>query len=166
MQEGDAQLAAVQARVATFAEEARARQVLLLEMSGHVLATAGAAWEDDVALGALLASLFGSARALAALFGEGEFRALFQQGAATSIYTILIGDRWLLVTAFDHDTQVGLVRMLAAQVAEDLATNLAQLATVDLTEVRALVQSQDFRASFDDTLDRLFGEDSLARQEG
>ncbi|MBA3823742.1 MAG: roadblock/LC7 domain-containing protein [Ktedonobacterales bacterium] len=160
MQEGDARLAVIHARVAAFAAEAHARQVVLLEMSGHVLATAGDSWGDDVALGALLASLFGSARALAELFGEGEFRALFQQGAATSIYTILIGDRWLLVTAFDGGTQMGLVRMLAASAADDLAALLAQLAQADISAVRAVVHSSAFRSSFDDTLDRLFGADS------
>ncbi len=160
MQEGDARLTTVRERVAAFAAEAHARQVVLLEMSGHVLAAAGAAWNDDVALGALLASLFGSARALAGLFGEGEFRALFQQGASTSIYTILIGDRWLLVTAFDGTTQVGLVRMLAAGAAADLAALLAALAQVDLSAVRAVVHSPAFRTSFDDTLDRLFGADA------
>jgi hypothetical protein len=94
------------------------------------------------------------------MFGEGEFRALFQQGAATSIYTILIGDRWLLVTAFDGGTQVGLVRMLASGAADDLAEPLAQLAKTDISAVRAVVHSSAFRTSFDDTLDRLFGGDS------
>ena len=166
MQEGDARLADIRERVAAFAAEAHARQVVLLEMSGHVLASSGAAWGDDVALGALLASLFGSARALAALFGEGEFRALFQQGTATSIYTILIGDRWLLVTAFAGGTQVGLVRMLATAAAADLAAPLAQLSQGDLSEVRAVVHSTAFRTSFDDTLDRLFGADADAMGEG
>jgi predicted regulator of Ras-like GTPase activity (Roadblock/LC7/MglB family) len=158
MQEGASPLAGIAERVRAFAAEAHARQVVLLEMSGHVLAAAGAVWGDDVALGALLAGLFGSARALATLFGEGEFRALFGQGTETSVYTLLIGDRWLLVTAFDRQTQVGLVRMLAAQAAQDLAVALAQQAQADLSDVRALVHSPAFRTSFDDTLDRLFGE--------
>lgn len=158
-------LADIQARVRGFAEEARARQVVLLDMSGQVLAAAGEARHDDVALGALLAGLFGSARALAAIFGEPEFRAFFQQGAQTSIFTLLIGDRWLLVTAFDRQSQVGLVRLEATRMADDLAEDLLRLATADLTAVRATIHSQAFRASFDDTLDRLFQDTIPAVQE-
>jgi len=150
------QLDAIRARVRAFAAEARARQVVLLDMSGHVLAAAGAVWQDDVALGALLAGLFGSARALAAVFGEADFRAFFQQGIEVSIYTLLIGDRWLLVTVFDRQSQVGMVRMLANQSASALADDLVRLATADLSTVRATIHSQAFRASFDDTLERLF----------
>ncbi len=159
------QLDVIRARVAAFAAEAQARQVVLLEMSGHVLAAAGAAWQDDVALGALLAGLFGSARALAAIFGEADFRAFFQQGNAVSIYTLLISDRWLLVTVFDRQSQVGMVRMLATQAATALGDDLARLATADVTAVRATIHSQAFRASFDDTLERLFQDEPQTANE-
>jgi predicted regulator of Ras-like GTPase activity (Roadblock/LC7/MglB family) len=160
-----AQLDAIRMRVRVFAAEAGAQQVVLLDMSGHVLAAAGAARQDDVALGALLAGLFGSARALAALFGGADFRAFFQQGTEVSIYTLLIGDRWLLVTVFDRRSQVGMVRLLAHQTAAALADDLVRLALADLTAVRATIHSQAFRASFDDTLDRLFQDDPLTASE-
>jgi predicted regulator of Ras-like GTPase activity (Roadblock/LC7/MglB family) len=160
-----ARLAHLRDRVRAYAEEAHARQVILLEMSGHVLAAEGGAWDDDVALGALLAGLFGSARELAAIFGEPEFRSLYQQGAHTGIYTVLIGDRWLLVTVFDGQSQIGLVRMLAGQVAADLARELTNLSATDLTAVRETIHSQAFRASFDDTLERLFHDDPISTSE-
>jgi predicted regulator of Ras-like GTPase activity (Roadblock/LC7/MglB family) len=151
------QWAAIHARVRTFAAEAQAGQVVLLDMSGHVLSTAGAGEQrDDEALGALLAGLFGSARALSHLFGEDDFRSFFQQGAQTSIYTLHLGAQWLLITVFDQRTQVGLVRMLAAGAARELADLLANFTEDDVAAVREAVHSQAFRASFNDTLDRFF----------
>lgn len=155
--------AALQRRVRAFAEATHAQQVILLEDSGHVLTATGAIQQDDVALGALLAGLFGSARQLAEIVGESDFRAMFQQGAQTSIYTMLIGERWLLVTVFGRQAQIGLVRMLAVEAAADLAELLA--ATEDnLASVRDVVLSAAFRASFDDTLDRLFQDGPVSVQ--
>lgn len=148
-------------RVQRYAEAARAQQVILLEDSGHVLTATGAIQQDDVALGALLAGLFGSARQLAAIVGETDFRAFFQQGAQTSIYTMLIGERWLLVTVFGRQAQIGLVRMLAAEAAADLA-ELLTASENTLASVRDVVLSAAFRASFDDTLDRLFQDSSVS----
>jgi predicted regulator of Ras-like GTPase activity (Roadblock/LC7/MglB family) len=163
--DGNMRLAQVRERVRAFAAEAQARQVVLLEMSGHVLAAEGGAWADDVPLGALLAGLFRSARELAAMFDEQEFHSFFQQGTHLSIFTLLIGERWLLVTAFDGQSQIGLVRMLAGQVAADLAGELAHLSGSDLAAARAAIHSQAFRASFDDTLARLFQDDPISTTE-
>jgi predicted regulator of Ras-like GTPase activity (Roadblock/LC7/MglB family) len=146
----------VTARIEHYATESGARRVILLDASGHVITATGAAWHDDVALGALLAGLFGSARALGTLLGEPECHALFQQGGEVSIYTVRIGDDWLLLTAFDHQTQVGLIRLMASEAAVALASLLSRVAEMDLATARATIHSQDFRASFDDTLDRFF----------
>ena len=150
----------IRARVRAYADEAGAQHVIVLDMSGHVLAAAGTVMHgDDVALGALLAGLFGSAKAMSAMLGEPDFRSFFQQGVHTNIYTVLLGEHWLLVTVFDHQTQVGLVRMLANQAASDLEDALLPLDEMDFASVRAAVQTQAFRTSFDDTLERLFQDD-------
>jgi predicted regulator of Ras-like GTPase activity (Roadblock/LC7/MglB family) len=156
-----ADIVAIRARIQRFADEAHAKHVIVLDTSGHVLSAEGMyAAEHDVALGALLAGVFGSAREMATMLGEPDFRALFQQGANASIYTLLIPDQWLLVTVFDRQSQVGLVRMLAAQVADDLAGALGGMGG-DVAAVRELVHSTPFQRSFDATIDQLFHDDPL-----
>lgn len=154
-------LETLQARVHRFAEEAAAEQVIVLNLSGHLLAATDTTTTetDSVAMGALLAGTFASARRLATMFGEDDFRALFHQGARMSIYTLLIEDQWLLVTAFDRQTQVGMVRILAAQVATEIGALLVAF-DGEAENARATIQSQGFQASFDDTIDRLFADES------
>ncbi len=155
----------IQARARAYAGETRAARVLVLDTGGHVVCDEGTqsvgASQDGVALGALLAGVFSSARQLGRLCDEDDIRTLFQQGAQRGVLTMLIGERWLLVTIFDRHAHVGLVRMLAAQLADTLAGELAALDASDLDAARATLHSAAFRASFDDTLDRLFHDDSI-----
>ena len=154
----DADLTGIQARLRRFVAAAHANSVILLEMSGHLICAAGPAMKagESVALGALLAGVFSSAREMATMLGETDFRALLQQGATASIYTLRIADDWLLVTVFDQQTHVGMVRMLAEQEADALAVALLGLRNVDLADVRELVHSAAFQHSFDATIDQLF----------
>lgn len=149
-------LIALRARLGAYALEAGARQVLVLDAAGFVLCAAAGPGEESepVALGALAAGTFQAARELAALFGEDECRAFYQQGERTGIYTLLISDRWFFITAFDRVAHVGLIQMLAGLAAHDLAAILARLDAGDAA-VRDLVASDAFRAGVDDALDRL-----------
>jgi predicted regulator of Ras-like GTPase activity (Roadblock/LC7/MglB family) len=148
----------VATRVRAFAGEVQATRVLVLDVSGSIVCSAGSDATDlDLigdTLGALLAGVFSSARQLAAMCDEPGFRTLFQQGDRRSILTLLVSPNCLLVTIFDRRAHVGLVRMLAARLAEGIAGPLARLAADE--GARETLHSPAFRASFDDTLDRLF----------
>ncbi len=149
----------VRDRLARYADEVGARQVLLLDRGGFVICAATGPGEtmEPVTIGAVAAGTFAAARELAVLFGESECQMIFQQGARLGVFTLAIADRWFFITAFDRQAHVGLVQVLAAQAAGDLALLLAPYAETD--DARDLIASEAFRADFDDALDRIFQDD-------
>jgi predicted regulator of Ras-like GTPase activity (Roadblock/LC7/MglB family) len=93
----------------------RARCALLINRDdGSVIAGQGYLDSlDTTSLGALAAGAFASAREIARLIGEPEFSVLFHQGRREHVHVNLAGDHGLLMTLFDDQTTVGLVRLYA-----------------------------------------------------
>ncbi len=136
--------------------ETSATQTLLLDKSGQLIATHGQPGQRDViALGALLAGVFSSSRQVAEILGERDFHSILQQGVYESIYTLLIGEQWLLVIVFDKQTHVGLVKVLARKSSEELARILDRVRTGS-AQAREQVVSVQFRDSVSNTIDLLF----------
>ena len=137
-------------------EATSATHVLVLDKSGQLITAQGeSAHRDVVALGALLAGAFGSSRQVAALLGERDFRSIYQQGVHESIYTSLVGERWLLVVVFDRQTHVGLVKVLARRAIEDLERVLERV-SVAREAAQERVVDVPFRNSAESAIDRLF----------
>jgi predicted regulator of Ras-like GTPase activity (Roadblock/LC7/MglB family) len=133
-----------------------ASHVLLLDKSGQLISAQGlSAHRDVVALGALLAGAFGSSRQVAGILGEQDFRSIYQQGVHESIFTSLVGERWLLVVVFDRQTHVGLVKVLARRAVEDLERILERVSHGSQPAPERVVDVQ-FRSSVESTIDRLF----------
>jgi predicted regulator of Ras-like GTPase activity (Roadblock/LC7/MglB family) len=108
-------------RLARLVEDASADAALLLLRSGEVAVVHAERSLGQVeTLGALLAANFASAREIARILGEPGFDSQFQQGAARQLMTHAVGDAWLLATVFAQQSQLGLVRVLAARTAEEL----------------------------------------------
>lgn len=102
---------------------------LLLDSSGQVIRACGDTSGLDVTvLGALLAGNFGSAREIARLLREESFTAQYQQGETTSVFTQLVGGRWMLSVVFDQRTQIGLIKSLSQRQAVELGRLLQRSA--------------------------------------
>lgn len=138
------------------AQDTTASHVLLLDKSGQVIAAQQQSSERDlVALGALLAGAFSSSRQVAEILGERDFRGILQQGVHESIYTSLIGEHWLLVVAFDKQTHVGLVKVLARRACDELERVLEHVLSGS-AEAKEQVVNVQFRNSVENTIDYLF----------
>jgi len=155
----DKELLAISGMLAKLMQDTSASYVMLLDKSGQVIATQGQGnlQRDSTALGALLAGAFSSSRHVAELLGESDFKAIFQQGVHESIYTSLIADQWLLVTVFDKLTHIGLVKVLAKKVSDELLRILERVRT-DSSRIREKVVNVQFRTSIEDSIDLLFRE--------
>lgn len=130
--------------------------VLLLDKSGQVISAYQQSGERDiVALGALLAGAFSSSRQVAEILGERDFRGILQQGVQESIYTSLIREHWLLVVAFDKQTHVGLVKVLARRTSDELEHVLDRVLLGSAAAKEQVVNVQ-FRSSVENTIDYLF----------
>lgn len=138
------------------AEDTTASHVLLLDKSGQVISVQEqSGGRDIVALGALLAGAFSSSRQVAEILGERDFRGILQQGMHESIYTSLIGEHWLLVVAFDKQTHVGLVKVLARRASDELERILERVLAGGAQAKEQVVNVQ-FRSSVENTIDYLF----------
>lgn len=138
------------------AEEASADLVLLLDKGGQLISAHGERGTRDViSLGALLAGAFGSSRQVASILGEQDFRNILQQGVHESIYTSLVGEHWLLVVVFEKQTHIGLVKVLARKVVEDLERVLTRVRSGGAQAPERVISVQ-FRDSADSAIDQLF----------
>ena len=96
--------------------ESAATYVMLINKDGNLIAHVGFNSSiDATSLAALAAGSFASTRAIAALIGETEFSVMFHQGANQNIHISLIDEDAIMVLIFDDRTNLGLVKMVAAQ---------------------------------------------------
>jgi predicted regulator of Ras-like GTPase activity (Roadblock/LC7/MglB family) len=136
---------------------AEAKCVLLVDKDGHLVTRQGFTHSlDTTALAALLAGSFASTREIARLVGEPEFSVLFHQGKKDHIHISLVGERSILVVIFDDRTTIGMVRLYAKEIGEELALVLSGSKTRKPQPSRAL--GSDFTASAESKLDDLLHE--------
>ncbi len=97
------------------------RAVILADKAGQLVSCQGDLEERTaVSLAALSAADYGSATAIANLFGEKEFTVCFRKGVDTNIHFASLGEECILITVFDDSTNLALVREEARKVLEDL----------------------------------------------
>lgn len=105
---------------------AEAKCTLLVDKDGHLVTRQGFTHSlDTTALAALLAGSFASTREIARLVGEPEFSVLFHQGKKDHIHISLAGERSILVVIFDDRTTIGMVRLYAKEIGEELGLVLS-----------------------------------------
>ena len=123
----EAQAARIDGILAGFLAESSAKEALLIDRSGQLLASGGAASSfDTVSIGALAAGAFSSTSAIAELLGETEFSVLFHQGARESIHVSTVDDHTILLAIFDDRTTVGMVRLFAKEASRASQAALAE----------------------------------------
>ncbi|MCI0531512.1 MAG: roadblock/LC7 domain-containing protein [candidate division Zixibacteria bacterium] len=136
---------------------AEAKCALLVDKDGHLVTRQGFTHSlDTTALAALLAGSFASTREIARLVGEPEFSVLFHQGKKDHIHISLVGERSILVVIFDDRTTIGMVRLYAKEIGEELGLVLAGAKNRKAPETNAF--DTDYTQSAGNKLDDLLHE--------
>jgi len=161
----DDQRAAIQRRLNAYAATTGASVVLALDRDGQVLSVCGDGKVDPEPLGALLAGIAISTRALAALLGTGASTTFWQSGTIANVFVQAVAEQWLLVTVCDQQLPLGMLRLHAERAAGELAPLFAALVAPDVGGLRDLIHSTDFRESIDAAIDRLFDDVPEAGEE-
>ncbi len=136
---------------------AEAKCTLLVDKDGHLVTRQGFTHSlDTTALAALLAGSFASTREIARLVGEPEFSVLFHQGKKDHIHISLVGERSILVVIFDDRTTIGMVRLYAKEIGEELGLVLSSTKTRKAQPAKVL--GSDYTQSAESKLDDLLHE--------
>jgi predicted regulator of Ras-like GTPase activity (Roadblock/LC7/MglB family) len=105
-----------------------AHSVLLIDRSGQLIAHHGNTPElDIVSLSALTAANFGATAEIARILGEEEFTLLFHKGKNENVYFSAVGEHVILVTLFDDQTSLGLIRLQINKIIDELSTILLSI---------------------------------------
>ncbi len=101
--------------------------VIYMDMSGNAIAKhdSGKTSIDSTALAALAAGNFAAVDAMAKLVGESEFSLLFHKGEKSSIHFNKVTDDTLLISMFNKDVSLGIVRLKVAETIKEINKVLA-----------------------------------------
>jgi predicted regulator of Ras-like GTPase activity (Roadblock/LC7/MglB family) len=104
-----------------------AHSVLLIDRSGQLIAHHGKTPEaiDILSLSALTAANFGATAEIARILGEEEFTLLFHKGRTENVYFSAIGEHVIMVTLFDDQTSLGLIRLQINKIIDELSRILS-----------------------------------------
>ncbi len=101
--------------------------VIFVDMAGNTIAKHdnGKSHLDSTAFAALAAGNFAAVDAMAKLVGETEFSLLFHKDEKSSIHFSKVDDETLLITMFNKDISLGLVRLKVAETIKRINTILS-----------------------------------------
>ena len=145
----------IQQHLTAFLRESNARCALLVDRTGQLVITVGDTPQfDPTAFASLTAADFSANDQLARMIGEPEFASLVHQGERESMLLADVAKRVILVVLFDQRATLGLVKLKAKPVVEQLARVLEDMfnrvGTGQASEQRVLEGAED-------EIDRLFG---------
>ena len=104
-----------------------AHTVLLIDKAGQLISFQGTMNQEKVAsLAALTAANYGATTAIARLFGEEEFTLLFHKGKEENIHFSNVGEEYLMITIFNNNTHLGLVRLEVRRGLEQIEAMFAE----------------------------------------
>jgi predicted regulator of Ras-like GTPase activity (Roadblock/LC7/MglB family) len=148
----------LEALLAGFLVDARARCALLCDRTGRLLTGAGDMdGLDQTTFASLAAGDFAASDQLAAHLGESEFASLYHHGRAHSMFLADVGGTVILAVLFDQRTTLGMIRVRTRQVVPACAAVFAQIR--ERGPRGNLVQLESEWASEAEVeIDRLFGE--------
>ena len=116
------QLDAIDTAILTNLIDAGLDHVIFMDMAGNTIAKHdnGQSPLDATAFAALAAGNFAAVDAMAKLVGESEFSLLFHKGEKSSIHFSKVNDDALLITMFNQDISLGLVRLKVADTIKEI----------------------------------------------
>ncbi|MCG8683658.1 MAG: roadblock/LC7 domain-containing protein [Desulfobacterales bacterium] len=96
--------------------------VIYMDMSGNAIAKHdnGKTDLDSTAFAALAAGNFAAVDAMARLVGESEFSLLFHKGEKSSIHFNKVTSDTLLISMFNKDVSLGMVRLKVAETIKEI----------------------------------------------
>jgi predicted regulator of Ras-like GTPase activity (Roadblock/LC7/MglB family) len=102
--------------------EARARYVVLADVTGQLIEVEGGEKQvEPTALAALAAAELSATKELARLLGEApHFDLLLHEGRQHNLYLSAVGEELVLLALYDHSTPLGMVRLFTRMTAERL----------------------------------------------
>lgn len=116
------------ALLARFLVDSRARCALLCDRSGRLLTSVGDTERlDQTTFASLAAGDFAASDQLAAHLGEPEFASLYHHGADRSMFLADVGGSVILAVLFDQRTTLGMIRVRTRQVVPACAALFEQL---------------------------------------
>lgn len=89
---------------------------------------------DTTVVAALAAGSFAATMELAKRIGEMEFNALYHQGKGAHLFIYSVDENTIIVTVFNDQTTIGLVRFYAESAATDLGELLNKLRQKNASE--------------------------------
>ncbi len=121
------QLYAIDNVIHTNLIEAGLDHVIFMDMAGNTIAKHdnGKSHLDSTAFAALAAGNFAAVDAMAKLVGESEFSLLFHRGEKSSIHFSKVNDETLLITMFNKNISLGLVRLKVTETIKKINIILA-----------------------------------------
>lgn len=116
------QLDAIDHAIETHLIAAGIDHVIYMEMSGNTIAKHdnGKTLLDSTAFAALAAGNFAAVDAMAKLVGESEFSLLFHKGENLSIHFSKVSKDTLLVSMFNKNISLGIVRLKVAETIKEI----------------------------------------------
>jgi len=101
--------------------------VIFIDMAGNTIAKHdnGNSQLDAIGFAALAAGNFAAVDAMAKMVGESEFSLLFHKGEKSSIHFSKVNEETLLITMFNKDISLGLVRLKVADTIDSINAILA-----------------------------------------
>lgn len=102
--------------------------VIFIDLAGNAIAkhNNGNSDVDSLAFAALAAGNFAAVDAMAKLVGETEFSLLFHKGKKSSIHFSKVTEDTLLISMFNKDISLGLVRLKVAETIEGIVQVLSE----------------------------------------
>src|SRR5260221_5327177 len=145
----------IQTHLLAFLRDSNARCALLVDRTGELVATVGETPQfDPTAFASLTAADFSANDQLAKMIGEAEFASLVHQGEKESMYLADVAKRVILVVLFDQRDTLGLVKLKAKGVVENLNKVFAEM----FSQVGTVPgQQQSVVEEAADAIDELFG---------
>ena len=145
----------IQQHLTAFLRESNARCALLVDRTGQLVITVGDTPQfDPTAFASLTAAYFSANDQLARMIGEPEFASLVHQGERESMLLADVAKRVILVVLFDQRATLGLVKLKAKPVVEQLSRVLEDMFNRVRTGPAA---QQRVLEGAEDEIDRLFG---------
>jgi predicted regulator of Ras-like GTPase activity (Roadblock/LC7/MglB family) len=139
--------------------EANAGFVFLVDKSGPQIAAVGEMELDTTSLASLTAGAVAATEGLSSLIGETRFSTLFHEGVGHSLHISQVGEKAILLTIFDEESSLGLVRLRTQQHLPALERAIGEVHNRNQLKGNptATISSSAFAEISDEDIDALFG---------
>ena len=117
-----AKLDAIRAQLENNLISAGIHSVLIVDSAGNIIASCGKHMQsiDSISLAALTAANCAATSQIARIIGEEDFGLIFHKGKKDSIHFAKIGQDYILISIFNDNVSLGVVRLKVTEVSQHL----------------------------------------------